>query len=53
MDAMYWLILLIVLVVIEIITLGLTTIWFAYYFLSSALFAGGSSLNSFDSKGYR
>ena len=29
MDAMYWLILLIVLVVIEIITLGLTTIWFA------------------------
>ena len=29
MNAMYWLILLIVLVVIEIITLGLTTIWFA------------------------
>lgn len=29
MDAMYWLVLLIVLVVIEIITLGLTTIWFA------------------------
>lgn len=29
MDAMYWLILFIVLVVIEIITLGLTTIWFA------------------------
>lgn len=29
MDAMYWLILLVVLVVIEIITLGLTTIWFA------------------------
>lgn len=29
MDAMYWLILIILLVVIEIITLGLTTIWFA------------------------
>ena len=29
MSAMYWLILIIVLVVIEIITLGLTTIWFA------------------------
>lgn len=29
MAAMYWLILLIVLVVLEIITLGLTTIWFA------------------------
>ena len=29
MNAMYWLILLIVLVGIEIITLGLTTIWFA------------------------
>lgn len=29
MDAIYWLILFIVLLVIEIITLGLTTIWFA------------------------
>ena len=29
MDAIYWLILIIVLVVLEIITLGLTTIWFA------------------------
>lgn len=29
MDAMYWLILIIVLVVVEIFTLGLTTIWFA------------------------
>ena len=29
MNAMYWLILIIVLVVLEIITLGLTTIWFA------------------------
>ena len=29
MNAMYWLILFIVLLVIEIITLGLTTIWFA------------------------
>ena len=29
MNAVYWLILIIVLVVLEIITLGLTTIWFA------------------------
>ena len=29
MDAIYWLILIIVLIVLEIITLGLTTIWFA------------------------
>ena len=29
MNAIYWLILFIVLLVIEIITLGLTTIWFA------------------------
>lgn len=29
MDAIYWLLLFIVLLVIEIITLGLTTIWFA------------------------
>ena len=29
MDAIYWLILIIVLVVLEIITLGLTTIWFS------------------------
>ena len=29
MDAIYWLILIIALVVMEIITLGLTTIWFA------------------------
>ena len=29
MNALYWLILIIVLVVLEIITLGLTTIWFA------------------------
>ena len=29
MDAIYWLIFFIVLLVIEIITLGLTTIWFA------------------------
>lgn len=29
MDALYWLLLFIVLLVIEIITLGLTTIWFA------------------------
>ena len=29
MDAIYWLILFIVLLVVEIITLGLTTIWFA------------------------
>ena len=29
MDALYWLLLFIVLLVVEIITLGLTTIWFA------------------------
>lgn len=29
MDGMYWLILFVVLVVVEIVTLGLTTIWFA------------------------
>lgn len=29
MEAMYWLIILAVLIVIEIVTLGLTTIWFA------------------------
>ncbi|MCI8597266.1 MAG: NfeD family protein [Lachnospiraceae bacterium] len=29
MDAIYWLLLFIVLLVVEIITLGLTTIWFA------------------------
>ena len=40
MDAIYWLILFIVLLVIEIITLGLTTIWFA----GGALTAFGLSL---------
>lgn len=29
MDGVYWLIIVIVMAVIEIITLGLTTIWFA------------------------
>lgn len=29
MNSIYWLLLIIVLLVIEIITLGLTTIWFA------------------------
>ena len=29
MSAMYWLIIMLVLIVIEIATLGLTTIWFA------------------------
>lgn len=42
MDAIYWLILFIVLLVIEIITLGLTTIWFA----GGALIAFGLSLMS-------
>ena len=40
MNAIYWLILFIVLLIVEIITLGLTTIWFA----GGALIAFGLSL---------
>lgn len=39
MDAIYWLILFIALLVIEIITLGLTTIWFAGGALAAFVFS--------------
>ncbi len=45
MEAIYWLIILVVLIVIEIITLGLTTIWFACGALIAFLAANlGASL---------
>ena len=44
MSAMYWLIIMLVLIVIEIATLGLTTIWFAGGCLAAFVtsVAGGS-----------
>lgn len=39
MEAMYWLIILIILIVVEILTLGLTTIWFACGALAAFLVA--------------